>query len=230
MEKVKAVIIVSGGMDSATLLYKIVKEGFDVYPVTFNYGQRHVREIQSAQWLCTRLHLEDKHKIITLPIKDIVSNSSLTSDIEVPEGHYADENMKLTVVPNRNMIMLSVALGHAINIKASRLFYGAHAGDHAIYPDCRPEFVQAMSVAALLADWHKVNIEAPFLHMDKGDIAKLGLELGVDWSLTWTCYKGKEKACLKCGACCERVGAFQKAGMRDPLVDRETWDQLPIIK
>lgn len=214
----KAVIILSGGMDSGTLLGKLIYEGnYDVYPITFNYGQRHVKEIEAAENICKWFSLRHRHQIIELPIKFLLSNSALTGSTEVPEGHYAEESMKQTVVPNRNMIMLSIALGYAINIKARKLFYGAHAGDHDIYPDCRPEFVAAMQNAAELCDYHMVDIEAPFLHMDKGDIAKYGIARGFPYQLTWTCYKGRDKACGKCGACRERLEAFEKAERKDPL-------------
>ncbi len=125
--------------------------------------------------------------------------------------------MKITVVPNRNMILLSLAVGYAITIGAKKVFYGAHAGDHAIYPDCRREFVAAMKRAIPVADWAAVELEAPYLDLDKGDIAIRGKNLGVDYSLTWTCYKGGDKACGKCGACRERLEAFWKAGMTDPV-------------
>jgi len=216
MKKQKAVVILSGGMDSTTLLYDVVNQGYEVHALSFDYGQKHRKELEMAQRTTEKLGI--KHKIIDLRALNEVAPSALTrDDWDVPEGYYNDENMKQTVVPNRNMVMLSLATAYAIGIRADKLFYGAHAGDHTIYPDCRKEFVEAMKKAIGLADWHKVELEAPYLDMDKGDIAIRGKELGVDYSLTWTCYKGQEKACGKCGSCRERLEAFEKAGMKDPI-------------
>lgn len=212
----KAVVIVSGGMDSTTLLYDVMQQGYDVSVLSFNYNQTHKKELEYAKKTCKKLGLE--HKIADLLVLNDVAPSALTrDDWDIPEGHYEDENMKQTVVPNRNMVMLSLATSYAIGQKADKLFYGAHAGDHAIYPDCRPEFVEAMQKSILLCDWSKVHLEAPYLGIDKGDIAIRGKKLGVDYSLTWTCYKGREKACGKCGACQERLEAFKKAKMEDPI-------------
>ncbi len=212
----KAVVILSGGMDSTTLLYD-AKEKFEkVYALSFNYGQRHSKELEMAKKTCEKLGID--HKIVDITsIQELLKGSSLTDDIDVPEGHYEQPNMKLTVVPNRNMILLSLAIGYAISLNARNVCYGAHAGDHAIYPDCRKEFVEAMRSVASLCDYEKVKIHAPYLDMDKGDILKRGIELGVDYSLTWTCYKGKEKACGKCGSCIERLEAFKKVGIKDPI-------------
>jgi len=215
-DKPKCVVILSGGMDSTTLLYDVVNKNYDVYALSFNYNQRHKKELLMAQATCKKLDIP--HKILNLDILNEVAPSSLTRDeIEVPEGHYADDNMKLTVVPNRNMVMLGIATSYAISIKAEVLFYGAHGGDHTIYFDCRPEFIEALNTAIGLADWHKVKLAAPYSSCDKGDIAIIGKELNVDYSLTWTCYKGNEKACGKCGACQERLEAMEKAGIKDPI-------------
>lgn len=214
MEKV--VLILSGGMDSTTLLYKLAAEGYDVYAISFNYGQRHNRELTVARRTCEKIGV--KHRIVNVSgLKYLLEGSSLTSDIEVPEGHYADENMKKTVVPNRNMIMLSIATGYAVSIGAGKVFFGAHSGDHAIYPDCRKVFVAALNAVTKVANYQPIEVIAPFLELDKGDIAILGKRLGVDYSLTHTCYKGKKVACGKCGACTERLEAFKKAGIEDPI-------------
>lgn len=218
MKEDKAVLILSGGMDSTTLLYYMLKVlKMEVFPISFNYGQRHLRELSAAMLTCSRLGL--KHRIADLSqITKLISNSALTNpEIAMPEGNYNDESMKLTVVPNRNMILLSVAIGYAINVGAGHVFYGAHAGDHTIYPDCRPEFVTAMQLVAGLSDWTPIKLQAPFLHLDKGDILERGLLLDVDYGLTWTCYAGREKACGKCGACRERLEAFERIGKKDPL-------------
>jgi 7-cyano-7-deazaguanine synthase len=216
MEKEKAVVILSGGMDSTTLLYDVVKQGKDAYVLSFNYGQKHSKELDMAWRTTMKLDLE--HKIVDLTVLNQLAPSALTrKDWQVPTGHYADENMKQTVVPNRNMVMLSLATAYAIGLGAKEIFYGAHAGDHAIYPDCRPEFVEKLGDVIKIADWTPVELKAPYLKLDKGDIAIKGRELKVDYSLTWTCYKGEDLACGDCGSCSERLEAFDKASMKDPI-------------
>lgn len=213
----KTICVISGGMDSTTLLYKLLADGKEVKAISFNYGQRHARELKCAALTCLQLHIP--HKIIDISyIKELVSNSALTSDIAVPEGHYEAENMKLTVVPNRNMIMASMAIGYAINEGFDEVALGVHAGDHHIYFDCRSVFIKALATVAELCDEHPINIYTPFLNIDKGDIAIEGKKLGVDYSLSWTCYKGENAPCGKCGACVERKQAFEKAEMNDPLI------------
>jgi 7-cyano-7-deazaguanine synthase len=216
MEKSKAVVVLSGGMDSTTLLYDVLSQGYAVSCISFDYGQKHKKELALAKQTTTKLGLE--HIVVDLSVLNQVAPSALTRpDWQVPEGHYADENMKQTVVPNRNMVLLSLATSYAMGIGATELFYGAHAGDHDIYPDCRPVFVDAMKKAIQLADWKPVNLNAPYLDKDKGDIANIGKKLNVDYSLTWTCYKGQDLACGKCGSCTERLEAFAKAGITDPI-------------
>jgi 7-cyano-7-deazaguanine synthase len=203
-------------MDSTTLLYDLINQKYDLHAVTFDYGQKHKNEIACAKITCERMKIPQK--IIDIGVLNEIAPSSLTrSEWEVPEGNYADDTMKQTVVPNRNMVLLSLAGSYAIGIKASRLFYGAHSGDHAIYPDCRPVFVSAMETAFHLCDWNDLILSAPYLHLTKGDIVRRGLSLGVDYSNTWTCYKGGEKSCGKCGSCDERLAAFREAGAVDPL-------------
>ena len=147
----------------------------------------------------------------------IAGQSSLTNPfIEVPEGHYANVTMKATVVPNRNMILLAVAIGHAISLGYDAVAYGAHSGDHAIYPDCREVFAAAMSTAALLCDWREIKLLRPFVDITKADIVELGAELSVPYALTWSCYRGGELHCGKCGTCVERREAFELAGVEDP--------------
>jgi 7-cyano-7-deazaguanine synthase len=212
----KAVVVLSGGMDSTTLLYDVLKQGFEVSAVSFDYNQKHKKELQMAKETCNSLNVP--HKIISLSILNDIAPSALTrDDWDIPEGHYAGENMKETVVPNRNMVMLSLATSYAIGIKAKYLFYGVHSGDHAIYPDCRPDFYNYMQDAIMRADWNEVLLRAPYINIDKGDIVIKGKELNVDYSKTWTCYKGKEKACGKCGSCVERLEAFEKANIKDPI-------------
>jgi 7-cyano-7-deazaguanine synthase len=225
MDKKKAVVILSGGMDSTTLLYDVVNQGFETYALSFDYGQKHKKELSMAAATCNKLSLD--HLIVDLAVLNQVAPSALTrKDWKVPEGHYASENMKQTVVPNRNMVMLSIATAYAIGRGAKDLFYGAHSGDHFIYPDCRPEFVDAMSKAIELCDWSVVKLHAPYSHMDKGDIVIKGIGLNVDFSKTLTCYNGQTTACGKCGSCVERISAFMKADMKDPISYEEDWNIL----
>ncbi len=212
----KAVIILSGGLDSTTLLYDLYAQAKDVHAITFNYGQRHDKEIEMARKTCEKVGVE--HTIVNLSnLGDILGNNALTGEIEMPEGHYKDESMKLTVVPNRNMIMLSIAIGYAINIGSNHVYYGAHAGDHAIYPDCRPKFVQAIQNVAELCHYDPVYVHAPYLYMGKDKIVARGLSLGVDFATTWTCYRGAKLACGKCGSCTERLEAFKLNDVEDPI-------------
>ncbi len=215
----RAVIIYSGGMDSFTLLHHVLAQGFapdEVACLTFNYGQRHVREIEAAKTVCQGLKIT--HKIVDISaINTLMAGSSLTDDIEIPEGHYAEESMKSTVVPNRNMVLLSMAVAYAVSLEAPAVYYGAHSGDHAIYPDCRPEFVQKMKEVCAIANYDPVSIETPFLHHTKGEILTVGKVLALDYSNTWTCYNGRKKACGKCGACVERLEAFAENQLIDPL-------------
>ncbi|MGQ8364052.1 7-cyano-7-deazaguanine synthase QueC [Glaciecola sp. 1036] len=213
----KVVVIYSGGMDSFTVLHKAISQGFDVSAVSFNYGQRHDKELEYAANVCKDLGIA--HQIIDLSaINPLLAGSSLTDDIDVPEGHYEEESMKQTVVPNRNMIMLSLAVGYAVSIEAEAVYFGAHSGDHAIYPDCRTAFVDAMNEVCKIANYQAVEIRAPYLHKDKIDILEDGLKMGLDYANTWTCYNGRTHACGKCGACQERLEAFEKNGQKDPLI------------
>lgn len=217
----KAVVVLSGGMDSATALYQAKADGFDVYAISFDYGQRHKKELDYARELALKAKVVEHHIVNLTNITELISNSSLTNEsIEVPEGHYAAENMKLTVVPNRNMIMYSVAIGYAVNIKAKAIYVGVHAGDHAIYPDCRPEFIDFLDKIAKSANEGFIEedfqVKAPFVFKSKADIARIGTELGVPYELTWSCYKGGDKHCGKCGTCVERKEAFELAGITDP--------------
>jgi 7-cyano-7-deazaguanine synthase len=208
----KAIVVYSGGMDSYTLLCSTVKDlGKDnVKALSFNYGQRHSKELLYAEAGAKELGIE--HKVVDIQgIHDLLGGSALTDEIDVPEGHYAAENMKLTVVPNRNMIMLSIATAYAVSSNFDTVLFGAHSGDHTIYPDCRREFVEALSAATMIANYLPVTIEAPYLDMHKGDIAAIGKGIDIDYSKSWTCYKGLDVACGKCGACQERTEAMEFA-------------------
>ena len=233
------VIIYSGGMDSYTLLHYIHKTWKDLFgpgqqefhALSFNYGQRHSRELLCAQKESELLGI--KHTLITLPIAHMLKGSALTDNVTMPEGVYDGENMRLTVVPGRNTVMLALALAYAEGLVLAHdqahpelppavranavIYYGAHSGDHHIYPDCRPEYIDAMQETVLLASDGRVKLYAPFTTTDKGGILKEGLALGLDYANTWTCYKGGEEACGVCGSCDERLSAFVENGLRDPV-------------
>lgn len=212
----KIVLILSGGMDSTTLCYDLVKGGNEIHCLSFNYGQKHAKELQFAALTCQKLDLS--HKIIPFPA-ELVTNSALTNpNVPIPEGHYAADNMKATVVPNRNMIMLSLATGYAINIGAEAVAYAAHAGDHAIYPDCRPEFADKVAECMALCHFWPVALLRPYMNITKSDICVIGRDLGVPYEDSWTCYVGGDVPCGKCGACQERAESFEFAGILDPLI------------
>jgi 7-cyano-7-deazaguanine synthase len=216
----KAVVIASGGIDSSTLLFKTVNENYETYALTFIYGQKHRKEIESAKWICERLKVS--HKILDLSVlKEILTGSALTdSNVAIPEvsadvSHY--DTLKATIVPNRNSIFLSIAIGYAVSAGANPILFGAHHSDRGIYPDCRPEFVEAFESAERLAtDNPDLIVDAPFAHMDKSDIVRLGTELGVPYQKTWSCYRGDELHCGVCSSCRERKRAFTQSGVSDP--------------
>lgn len=214
----KVVSLLSGGLDSAVLLYDLLASGYSVKTLSVDYGQRHRNEIDFAIALAKGRNIE--HELISLAgASRILSGSCLTSqDVRVPDGHYAEESMKSTVVPNRNMIMLSLAAGWAISSKFDAVAYAAHSGDHTIYPDCRPEFVTAMAEAFMLADWQELRLITPFINLTKADIVRKGAELGVPFAETWSCYKGGTIQCGSCGTCVERREAFQLASVVDPTI------------
>ena len=209
-----SIIILSGGMDRVTLLYAR-KENIAL-AVTFDYGSNHAaREIECARWHCEQLGIE--HIVIPLEFMHQYFRSSLLQGGEaIPEGHYADENMKSTVVPFRNGIMLSIACGLAESRGMKYVYIANHSGDHAIYPDCRATFIESMSEAMSYGTYKNIKIAAPFTGLTKGDIAHIGAELGVDYTHTYSCYKGGEKHCGRCGTCVERKEAFADAGVEDP--------------
>lgn len=212
----KTVLIYSGGLDSTVLLYHLLKEGHMVYALSVNYGQRHQCELSFASEICCRINVI--HEVADLSsIRRLIAGSSLTSpEVEVAEGHYTETSMKSTIVPNRNMILLSVATGYALSRGAEKVAYAAHSGDHAIYPDCRNEFAEAMAEAMRLCDWNTVELIRPFIDSNKADIVRHGAELGVPFEKTWSCYKGKSLHCGRCGTCIERREAFDLANLEDP--------------
>lgn len=209
-----SVIIVSGGLDSITLLYD--KAETIALAVSFDYGQNHgAKELPFAVHHCRKLGIP--HITIPLSFMHRYFKSSLLDGAEaIPEGHYAEENMKSTVVPFRNGIMLAIATGIAESHGLKRVYIANHGGDHTIYPDCRPDFIQAMDGAATAGTFVNVRIEAPYTNITKADIVRHGTALGVDYSKTWSCYKGSDVHCGKCGTCVERKEAFLEAGVKDP--------------
>lgn len=211
------VVIYSGGMDSYTVLHRAIREGLDVHALSFDYGQRHARELDIAAHVCKQLNIP--HQIVDIrAIHSLIDNSVLTNpDQAMPTGDYADDNLRATIVPNRNMILLSLAIAKAVNIGAGRVDYGAHGGDHVLYPDCRPEFVDAMNHVAGIANFEPVSLHAPYLRTTKADILREGLAMGLDYQYTWTCYEGRELACGECGSCLERLDAFAANSAVDPL-------------
>lgn len=211
-----SVIIVSGGMDSITLLHEYASR--IAIAITFDYGANHSqREIPFARLHCERLGI--RHLVIPLDFMHQYFRSSLLEGAEaIPEGHYAADNMKSTVVPFRNGIMLAIACGIAESNGLSKVMIANHGGDHTIYPDCRPEFINTMSEALRLGTDTNITVEAPYTNITKGDIAKHGLKLGIDYSETWSCYKGGDVHCGKCGTCIERKEALAEAGIDDNTI------------
>jgi 7-cyano-7-deazaguanine synthase len=220
----KAVVVLSGGMDSATALYHVLKLGHDVEAVSFDYGQRHRKELLSAKKIIEKANKDFSkdipHKVIDISTLQKVFGATSQTDpeVQVPEGHFEDESMKATVVPNRNMILMSIALAHAANVGASKVVFGGHAGDHAIYPDCRPAFTDAMREVAQTCHFEPLDVWAPFVRMDKAAVVTLGAGHKVPYELTWSCYKGGERHCGKCGTCVERKEAFKNSFVPDPTV------------
>ena len=208
------ILILSGGMDSVTLLYDYQER--IALAISFDYGSNHnAREIPFARMHCERLGIP--HHVIPLDFMSTYFRSSLLSGADdIPEGHYADENMKSTVVPFRNGIMLAIATGMAETNDLSYVMMANHGGDHTIYPDCRPEFVEAFDAAAHAGTYNGVHLLSPYCHMTKSQIAARGRELGIDYAETWSCYKGGDKHCGRCGTCIERKEALAEAGIPDP--------------
>ena len=221
------IVIYSGGLDSFTLLHwvrcEIMSRGDQdrqtLTAISFNYRQRHNKELRFASRVCADLKLA--HRIINLGVLQEVSpGSALTGTLSVPHGHYAADNMKTTVVPGRNMIMLAVTAAYAESMCGEKdsavIYYGAHSGDHTIYPDCRPDFIKPMIQAVSASSDRRVSMRAPFMDIDKTGILRRGLSLGLDYTNTWSCYEGGDHPCGKCGACQERAEAFALNGVVDP--------------
>lgn len=216
MKNEKVVVLLSGGMDSVTALYEADLQYDVIGAISFHYGSKHNdREIPFAAYHADRLGVP--HRVIHLDfIGELFESDLLKKGGEIPKGHYEQQNMKRTVVPFRNGIMLSIAAGFAESREAQGLVIAAHAGDHAIYPDCREEFMKAMGDAIHLGTYTEVQVIRPFISMTKAGIASRGNHLGVDYARTWSCYVGGETHCGECGTCVERREAFMLAGLPDP--------------
>jgi len=214
----KVVVLVSGGMDSVTALYHAAQDHEIVAALSFDYGSKHNhRELPFAAWHCEKLGV--RHQVVNLPfINELFQSDLLRSGGDIPEGHYEADSMKQTVVPFRNGILLSIAAGYAESVEAGGLVIAAHSGDHAIYPDCREEFMRPMAEAIEAGTYADLKIIRPFIDQRKEEIAAIGADLGIDFSQTWSCYKGGEEHCGKCGTCVERKEAFEIAGVVDPTV------------
>jgi 7-cyano-7-deazaguanine synthase len=212
----KIIVVYSGGLDSFTLLNEAIRSGKDVFALSFDYGQKHSKELDCVEKFCAQESIDSKIVDVS-SIKELFQGFSLTDEIDIPKGHYEDDSMKSTVVPNRNMILISMALGYAVTKEAEEVWFGAHAGDHAIYPDCRPEFVEKMDAVARIANYSPIAVKAPYIAMSKTEILAIGLNMQLDYGLTWTCYEGKELACGSCGACHERLESFAANNAIDPI-------------
>lgn len=230
MSAQRAVLIVSGGMDSCVLAHYYAAAGFHLHLLSFDYGQKHVKELQYAERYIADLrarytNIEIAHDVIDLPISRLLADSDsalINSQVQMPHGHYTDDSMKATVVPYRNPNMLLQAATVAWNDHAGIVAYAAHQGDYAQYPDCRENFVDAFNQMLVTAmDGRTITVESPFMHFTKAQIARLGASLNVPFELTWSCYEGgsdglNDKHCGRCGTCTERYEAFQVAGVPDP--------------
>jgi 7-cyano-7-deazaguanine synthase len=216
-------VVLSGGMDSTTLMAHYAASGNGLLAVTVDYGQRHRREIDAARDVAK--YYGAGHIVVDLTdYGQLLVGSALTDpDVDVPEGHYAEESMRATVVPNRNAVLANIAVGIAVSRGASVVGMGMHGGDHAIYPDCRPEFVHALDRLVQLGNdgHHPPRIDAPFLRWTKTNIVQLAIDLRAPLGMSWSCYQGDNIHCGVCGTCYERREAFREAGVTDPTTYRD---------
>lgn len=224
----KVCVLLSGGMDSVTVFYQALRSHEVAACLSFDYGSKHnACEIPFAKLHADRNQVP--HHVVPLDFMDrLFTSDLLKSGGDIPDGHYAEESMKRTVVPFRNGIMLSIAAGFAESTGAEAVVIAAHSGDHAIYPDCREPFMRAMGDAIREGSYARVELLRPFIDMDKAAIARRGAELGVDFENTWSCYKGGAVHCGVCGTCVERRESFLLAGLPDPTVYEQT-PELPVI-
>jgi len=208
----KIVAICSGGLDSTILYYDLISHGNEVYPINFNYGSKH-NNIERSK----AIKLIPDIKLIDIDLSFLKSSSLISKEVEVPHGHYQAENMKSTVVPFRNGIMLSYAVAYAEELGAKIVMFGAHSGDHHIYPDCRIDFIDNFSESASVGTYNNIEVQAPYSNFDKGYIVFIGKKLNIEHIMkdTWSCYEGKDIHCGECGSCTERKEAFKLAGVID---------------
>lgn len=215
MSQTKTVALLSGGIDGATALYWSLDEGNECLAVSVDYGQRHRRELQAAEAISRVAGVP--HVLVNAGWLGQLGRSSLTDGgLDNPRAHQEDASQAVTVVPARNTVLLSIGLAHAVALGYDRVVFGAHAGDRAIYPDCRPEYVKSMSAVGRLCDHSPVAVVAPLIALDKAGVVSLAILLDVPLDETWTCYEGRNKPCGQCGACRERREAFDGAGAVDP--------------
>jgi 7-cyano-7-deazaguanine synthase len=209
MMKRKTVVVFSGGLDSTTLLYHLMALGHEVKALSFDYGQRHRKELDAARTIAEHLSIE--HRIVNVSgLAEIFGANALTNDsVEVPYGAYSSETMQLTVVPNRNMIMLSIATGWAIASGFDSVAFGAHSGEYTPYPDCQPAFAAAVNAATHACDRNPIEVLAPFVRWSKREIVCRGMALNVPFEMTWSCYKGENDPCGRCSTCLDRAWAFE---------------------
>lgn len=222
----KTLVVCSGGLDSVTLAHKVAAEHELAGLLSFDYGQRHRKELRFAALCAERLSVP--HRIIDIhEIGGGLSGSALTDNVDVPDGHYAEDTMKVTVVPNRNAIMLAIAFGLAAAHDADAVATAVHGGDHFIYPDCRPAFIDAFQMMQdhALDGYAKIRVYAPYVNLTKADIVRNGATYGTPFAQTWSCYKGAERHCGRCGTCVERREAFHLSGQPDPTdyEDSDFW-------
>lgn len=219
MDSKKAVVILSGGLDSTTCMGVAKEAGYDIYPITFHYGQRHDREIENAKNVACYFNVAE-HKVFSLEFLKEIGGSSLTDQSLEVNQEGVGEDVPNTYVPGRNTIFLSIAASYAEAIGAEKIYVGVSAVDYSGYPDCRPEFIDAMQQTIFQgtnAD-PTITIEAPLIDLSKGDTVKLGMELNVPYHLTTSCYLGGEEACGECDSCRLRLQGFEEAGATDPII------------
>lgn len=223
------VAIVSGGLDSSTMLWHLEDKKIKIVEaLSFDYGQRHRKELYHVKKIIEKFSkefYEINHQTVNVSsINSLIAKGSITSTEEVPKEMYDTATQRKTIVPNRNMIFISISAGRAVTVGASHVAYAAHASDYEVYPDCRPEFIEAMDQALYLGNlWDPVRLYAPFQHNTKGDVVKRGLETHAPLELTWSCYEGKERPCLECGTCLERTESFLNNDIQDPALSTDEW-------
>jgi 7-cyano-7-deazaguanine synthase len=213
----RTIVIFSGGLDSTTLLYHLRQEGHELKALSVHYGQRHRKELDAARAICAHAGVEQRVVKLAALAPLFGANRLTDAQGEIPAGPYSADSIALTTVPNRNMILVAVALGWAITLRYDAVAFGAHRGPHSNYADCRPEFAAAIDQAAQRCDEQPLRVLAPFIACDKAEIVAIGRRAGVPFELTWSCYRGGAKHCGRCGTCLDRREAFRRNGLTDPV-------------